>query len=341
MGLGKFVLQRVLLLIPVLFGISVLTFTISHLVPGDPARLAAGPQATQEMVEQIRREFRLDRPLIVQYVGYTAGLLRGDWGKSILSRRPVIEDLANYWPATLELALAAMVIAAAIGIPLGVLSGVWHGSWVDHISRLLSLFGVSIPAFWLAILIRYAIVLEFGWFPISGRLSISVPPPDSITRMYLVDSVLTGNHAAFFDALLHIAWPALSLSLAPLAVITRMTRSSMLEVLGQDYIRTARSKGLAEHTVLFRHALRNALIPTVAMMGLSFGWLMGGSVLIETVFDWPGIGLYAVNAALTLDFMPLMGIALLYGIIFTLLNLATDIAYGFLDPRIRYGEGKG
>ena len=336
MGLTQFILRRLLLLIPVLFGITILVFIISHLVPGDPVLLAAGPQATPDMIQSIREEFGLDKPLVTQYAKYITDLAGGNWGRSVLSRRPVIDDLGRYWPATFELALLAMIIASVVGVPLGVLAAIRHDSWVDHGSRLASLAGISVPAFWLAILIRFALGLRFNWFPISGRMSATVSPPDLITGMYLVDSLLTLNDSAFFDALLHIALPALTLSFGPLAMITRMTRANMLEVLGQDYISTARGKGLSERVVLIRHALKNALIPTIAMMGLSFGWMMGGSVLVETVFDWPGIGLYAVNSALTLDFMPLMGIALLYGVVFSIINLVVDLTYGFLDPRIRF-----
>jgi peptide/nickel transport system permease protein len=336
MSLAKFVLRRLLLLIPVLLGISILTFAISHLVPGDPARLAAGPQATPEMVEAIRQEFGLDKPLPLQYSDYIINLIRGNWGRSILSRRPVLEDLSRYWPATFELVVAAMLVASSVGAALGVLSAVRHDSWVDHLSRLAALLGVSIPAFWLAILVRFALGLKFNWFPISGRLDTSIPAPAHITGMYLFDSLVTGNWLAFTNAFIHIALPAITLSFAPMATVTRMTRATMLEVLAQDYIRTARAKGLSERAVLLRHALKNAFIPTITMMGLSFGWLMGGSVLVETIFDWPGIGLYAVNSALTLDFMPIMGIALLYGLIFSLINLLVDISYAFLDPRIRY-----
>lgn len=325
------------MIVPVIFGLTILTFTITHLVPGDPALLAAGPQATQEMVDQIRVEFGMDKPIPIQYVNYVEGLVKGDWGKSVLSRRPVTKDLRVFWPATLELVLAAMTIAIILGIPLGVISAVKHDSWTDHASRIYSLMGVSLPSFWLALLLQWFVALRFGWLPIGGRLDTTMGAPDHITGLYVIDGLFTGNFGAMADALKHLFLPAFTLSMSPLATITRMTRSSMLEVLSEDYIRTARAKGLRERTVLFRHALRNSFMPTLTMIGLSFGWLMGGSVLVETIFDWPGIGLYAVKSALTLDFMPIMGIALIYGIVFSLINVAVDLLYAFFDPRIRYG----
>ena len=336
MNLFRYIVRRLLLIIPVLIGVSVLTFCLVYLVPGDPARLAAGPQATQAMYEQIREEFGLDDPLPVQYAHYVSGLVQGDWGDSILTRRPVLTDLAVYWPATLELVIVAMSIAILVGVPLGILSAVRADRLADHASRIISLLGVSMPAFWLAILMQLFFGLRLDWLPVSGRLPTLTPPPADITGLYLLDALLTGEWSTFGVALRHILLPAVTLSFASLATISRFTRASLLEVLNQDYVRTARAKGLVERSIVVRHALRNAFIPTLTMIGLSFGWSMGGSVLVETVFDWPGIGLYATNSALTLDFMPIMGIALLYGIVFSLINIAIDIAYGFLDPRVSH-----
>ena len=336
MNLLRYAIRRILLIIPVMIGVSILTFCLAYLVPGDPARLAAGPQATQEMYEQIRDEFGLDDPLPVQYGNYVSGLVQGDWGDSILSRRPVLEDLKVFWPATLELVMVAMFIATMVGMPLGVIAAVRADKFADQASRVISLLGVSMPAFWLAILMQLFFGLKLDWLPISGRLPTLTPPPDHVTGMYLVDSLLAGEWSTFVEALKHIILPAITLSFASLATIARFTRASLLEVLHNDYVRTARAKGLSERKVINRHALRNAFIPTLTMIGLSFGWSMGGSVLVETVFDWPGIGLYATKSALTLDFMPIMGIALLYGIVFSLINIAIDITYGFLDPRVSH-----
>lgn len=334
MSLANYILRRVLLIIPTLFGVSVLTFVLSRMVPGDPARLAAGAQATPEMYEQIRREFGLDDPLPAQYWNYLTGLLQGDWGRSILSRRPVLEDLSVYWPATFELVLFAIVIAVAVGVPLGILAAVRADRPADQASRVVALLGVSVPAFWLAILLQIFFGLRLGWLPVSGRLGPMVDAPGTMTGLYMVDSLVSGQWATLGESLRQMALPAITLSFPAMATIMRFTRATLLETLGQDFVRTARAKGATERNVVTRHALRNALIPTVTMIGLSFGWAMGGSVLVETVFDWPGIGLYATKSALSLDFMPIMGIALLYGFVFSIINILVDVTYGALDPRV-------
>ncbi len=334
MDLARYTLRRLLLIVPVLVGVSVLTFALSRVVPGDPARLAAGAQATPEMYEQIRREFGLDDPLPVQYWTYVSNLVRGDWGDSILSRRPVAADLRVYWPATFELVLVAMAIAVAVGVPLGVLSAVRADRPVDQVSRLVALLGVSMPAFWLALLLQLFFGLRLDWLPVTGRLDAMVAAPAGGTGIYLLDSALAGEWHVFRNALAHVLLPALTLSFPALATIARFTRASLLDILGNDYVRTARAKGLVERRAILGHGLRNAFIPTLTMIGLSFGWAMGGSVLVETVFDWPGIGLYATKSALTLDFMPIMGIALLYGFVFSIINILVDVTYGALDPRV-------
>jgi peptide/nickel transport system permease protein len=334
MSLISYILRRLILIIPTLFGVSLLTFALSRIVPGDPARLAAGAQATPEMYAQIRQEFGLDQPLPMQYWNYVSGLLQGDWGRSILSRRPVIDDLRAFWPATLELVLVAMLIAVVIGVPLGVIAAVRADRPTDQASRLVALVGVSMPAFWLAVLLQLFFGLRLGWLPVSGRLAALTDAPPTVTGLYLFDSLLAGNWPLFADSARQILLPAITLSFPAMATIMRFTRASLLEVIGQDYVRTARAKGAAERRVILGHALRNAMIPTITMIGLSFGWSMGGSVLVETVFDWPGIGLYATKSALTLDFMPIMGIALLYGFVFSVVNILVDVTYGALDPRV-------
>lgn len=334
MNIGTFVLKRLLLIIPTLIGVTLITFTISRIVPGDPARLAAGAQGTQEMYEQLRKEFGLDDPLPVQYAHYLSDLVHGDWGRSMLTRRAVLDDLKVYWPATLELVMVAMFFATVIGVPLGVIAAIRADRLADHVSRIIALLGVSVPAFWLAILAQLFFGLRLGWLPVSGRLGALMDPPTHTTGLYLVDSAIHGEWNIFWESLKRILLPAMVLSVPAMATIMRFTRASMLEVLNQDYIRTARAKGATERRVILMHALRNALIPTITMIGLSFGWAMGGSVLVETVFDWPGIGLYATKAALSLDFMPIMGIALLYGFVFALINIAIDVLYALLDPRI-------
>jgi peptide/nickel transport system permease protein len=333
-SLVNYILRRVLLIVPTLLGVSLLTFGLSRLVPGDPARLAAGAQATPEMYEQIRREFRLDDPLPVQYWNYLTGLVQGDWGRSILSRRPVLADLGVYWPATLELVVFAMLIAVAIGVPLGILAAVRADRPADQVSRVVALLGVSMPAFWLAILLQIFFGLRLGWLPVSGRLSPMADAPATVSGLYTIDSLVSGQWTTLGESLRQLLLPAITLSFPAMATIMRFTRATLLETLGQDFVRTARAKGAAERHVVTRHALRNALIPTVTMIGLSFGWAMGGSVLVETVFDWPGIGLYATKSALSLDFMPIMGIAVLYGFVFSIINILVDVTYGVLDPRV-------
>jgi peptide/nickel transport system permease protein len=336
MKLWHYVLRRLLYIIPVLVGISILTFVVSHLIPGDPVSLAAGPQATPEMIENLRRQFGMDKPLWQQYFLYIANLLHGDWGMSMLSRHPVLQELRAYLPATLELVLTATFLAVILGIPMGIAAAVFRDRWPDQGSRLFSLSAVSIPSFWLAILFQLALGLYLGLFPIGGRLDTMLEPPRTITGMIVVDSILTLNGETLANALRHLVLPAVTLCIPSLATITRMMRAGVLEVMHEDHVRMQRASGLPERVVFFKYVLKIALISTVTMIGLQFGWQMAGSVLIETVYDWPGVGLYAMKSAMSLDFQPIMGIALMYGVIFALVNIIVDVTYGFLDPRIRY-----
>lgn len=337
MKLRHYVLRRLFYIIPVLFGISILTFVISHMIPGDPISLAAGPQATPEMIENLRRQFGMDKPLWQQYVMYIANLLRGDWGMSMLSRRPVFQELKAFLPATLELVLTATFIAVILGIPMGIAAAVFRDRWPDQGSRLFSLSAVSVPSFWLAILFQLALGLYLGLFPIGGRLDTTLAPPPTVTGMITVDSILARNWETFTNGVHHLILPAITLCIPSLATITRMMRAGVLEVMHEDHVRMQRASGLPERAVFFKYVLKIALISTVTMIGLQFGWQMAGSVLIETVYDWPGVGLYAMKSAMSLDFQPIMGIALIYGLIFALVNILVDVTYGFLDPRIRYG----
>jgi peptide/nickel transport system permease protein len=337
MNLRHYLLRRLVLIIPLLVGLSLLTFTVSRILPGDPVGLAAGPQATEAIKAALRREFGLDQPLPVQYVNYMANLFRGDWGQSLYSRREVADDLRTYFPATLELTAAAILIATVLGIPAGIVSAMYRNRLPDHFTRLLALFFVSFPAFWLAMIFQMLFGLRFGWFPIGSRFDMLTPPPPTITGLYTVDSLLQLDFQALGIALSHIATPALVLSFGSLASITRISRASMLEVLDKDFVRTVRAMGIPERIIISKYVLRNALIPVVTVTALEFGWLMAGAVLVETIFDWPGVGLYAVESSLRLDFQPIMGITIIYGVLFSLINIATDVAYGVLDPRIRYG----
>jgi len=334
--LGRYVVRRVLLIVPTLVGLSILTFVVSHLMPADPAKLAAGPRATADMVQTIRHEYGLDRPLSVQYVTYVRDLLRGNWGTSIISQHPVLTDLRLYLPNTLELVLASMTIAIGVGVPLGVIAAVSQNRWPDHLSRLFTISFVSLPSFWFAIILQLTIAFTLGLLPVDGQLPTLTAPPHRVTGMVLVDSLLVGNLPLLWTAFQHLILPAFVQSIGAMAIITRMVRGDMLEILGQDFVRTARAKGLSARRVVLGHALRNAFIPTLTLIGLSFGFSLGGSVLVETVFDWPGIGLYAVNAALSADFEPIMGVTIMVGFIFIVLNLVVDLLYGVLDPRIRY-----
>ena len=331
-----YLLRRLALLALVLVGVSLLTFTISHVIPADPARQAAGPRASDKQVQALRHKLGLDRPLIEQYVNYMAGLLRGDFGYSLTSRRPVAEDLKDHFPATIELALAAMLLSLIVGIPLGVASAVYKDSFLDHAGRVVCIAGVALPIFWLALIFQLVFYRWLNIFPSGMRIATGMMPPPAVTGLYTVDSVLARNWPALASSLWHLAMPAIVLAFASLAWIARVTRTSVLETLGHDYVRTARSKGLTERSVVYRHVLRNALIPTVTLIGLQVGALLAGVFLIEIIYSWPGIGFYTVNAVMALDFNAIMSTTLLVAVVYTLVNLVVDVIYVALDPRITY-----
>ncbi len=337
MSARLYFIRRFILIIPLLIGLTLLTFIISRVLPGDPVGLAAGPQATQAIKDALRREFGLDQPLPVQYLNYIGGVLRGNWGESLYSRRSVIADITTYFPATLELTIAAITIATALGVPAGIISAIYRNKLPDQITRILALFFVSFPAFWLAMIFQLIFGLELGWFPVGRRFNALATPPPTITGMYTVDSLLRLDFASFFTALSYLFLPALVLSFGSLASITRITRASMLEALDKDSVRMELAIGIPYRIIVTKYVLRNAFIATITIISLEFGWLLAGAVLVETIFDFPGMGLYAVESSLRLDFQPIMGITLLYGVVFSLINIFTDILYGVLDPRIRYG----
>jgi ABC-type dipeptide/oligopeptide/nickel transport system permease component len=334
--LRTFLIRRLALLFFVLLGVSMLTFSLSHIVPADPARLAAGPHASAVQVQQLRQKLGLDRPLLEQYWMYMSGLLRGDFGYSLFSRRPVIEDLKDYFPATVELTVAAMLICLVVGIPLGVLSAVHKNRLVDHLGRLVCIGGVAMPIFWLALLFQLLFYRWLDILPAGGRIDPGLSPPQTITGMYTLDSLLTGNWPVLRSSLSYLILPAVTLAFASLAWVARVTRTSMLEMLGQDYVRTARSKGMPERRVIYIHVLRNALIPTVTLIGLQIGALLAGAFLVEIIFSWPGIGYYTVNAIMAMDFNAIMSTTLLVAVVYTIVNLVVDILYVALDPRISY-----
>lgn len=331
----RFILRRVVLLVPVFIGLSMLVFIIGRILPGDPVQLAAGPHATKDEIAALAKEFGLDQPLAMQYLAYAKGLAAGDWGRSIQSRQPVLADLKAFLPATLELVFAAMFVAVAVGIPMGLISAVYRDRWPDVLSRAVSLGSVSIPRFFLGLLLQLAFAMWLGWLPLGGRIPIIMSPPTFWTGFYSIDTLIAGDLASFSLVLQHMLMPAVALSLSPLATITRMMRASTLEVLSQDYVLTARALGLSQRLIVFKYVLKNALSASLTVIGLYFGWLLGGTVLVETVFDWPGIGLYATKAITSQDFMPIMGVTLCIGLLFVTVNLLVDLAYGLVNPKVR------
>ncbi len=332
----RLVVRRLLFLVFVLFGLSLVTFSLSHIVPSNPARLIAGPRASASAVESVRRQWGFDRPLPVQYVEYVKGVTRLDFGRSITSRQPVRDDLQRYLPATLELGFFAFLLSALVGIPLGILAAIRRDTWVDHISRLVSISGLALPVFWLALSAQFFFYGKLGWFPAGERLPFGVDPSQTITSLYVLDALLTGQWALAVTAAKHLALPTIVLAYGSLAVVTRMVRAGMLEVLGQDFIRTARAKGLAHSRVVLGHAVKNAMLPIVTTLGLQVGLLFSGAFLVEIVFSWPGIGRYAVLGIQQLDYNAIMATTLTIALIFVLMNLVVDILYLFLDPRISF-----
>lgn len=337
MQLRYYIVRRLLLFIPVLFGLSIITFTVSHIVPGDPVGLAAGPGATPQEIEQLQHDYGTDKPLPEQYLTYMSNLLHGDMGRSMTSRHKVLDDLASFFPATLELVLVSMVLAIAVGIPLGMVSAVYRDRWPDQFSRIFALSSISFPRFWLAIVLQLIFAMTLGWMPVGGRFDVRQTLPRTVTGLLLVDSLLAGSLTDFLTAAKHIIMPAICQSLTVIAFTTRLLRSDVLETLQKDFVRMARSSGIPERVILFKYVLKNSMIATISTLGFLFGFALGGTVLIESVFDWPGIGLYALKSAVTLDFQPIMGITLFVGLLFSIVNLATDVVYGMVDPRIRYG----
>lgn len=318
-----------------LIGLMAIVFAISNISPGDPARLAAGPDATTEMVEQIRVERGLDKPLVMRFVVYLGNLASGDFGTSIHTKRAVASDLARYFPATVELVLFSISFAVLLGVPLGMLGAVFQNKWPDHSIRFLAVSGVALPMFWLGLMLQWYLSLELDLFPLGGRLGIMTPRPETVTGLLTVDALLEGNLHIFKEAVWHLALPGLALSLPALASIIRVNRAEMLETLNKDYILNARAQGIGPVRIVAAYALKNAILPTLAMIGLRFGWMLGGTVLVEGVFDFPGLGLYAAKAAVFSDFDPIIAVTLVLGACFMLVNLLIDLAYAALDPRVR------
>ena len=335
MSLLPIIARRLLLLVFVVIGVAVITFTISHLIPGDPARLIAGDHASAETVDRVRQDLGLDRPLFEQFTIYVRKLLVGDLGESLRTRRSVAGDIALFLPATLELGTVALLIAIGIGVPLGVLSAVYKDGPVDQAARVVSVAGISMPVFWFGLALIILFYVKIPILPGSGRLALGVAAPPRITGFYLVDALLIGDITAFGSAVRHLILPSFVLAFANLGIITRQIRAAMLDVLQEDYVRTARANGLSRRAIILGHALPNALIPSVTLLGLAFGDLLYGAVLTETIFAWPGMGTYVVSSIQTLDFPAIMGFTIVASVGYVLINLAVDLTYMVLDPQIR------
>ena len=332
----RYLLNRLLWIPVVLILLSLVTFVISRLVPGYPVKLAAGPQARPEQIEKMIEEFGLDRPLPEQYLRYMGGLLQGDWGYSIGNRRAVLPDLLTYFAATLELTVVATVFGLLVGIPLAVVAARWRDRWPDHLSRFVSIGAVSVPVFWIAIVLQLVFGQLLQWLPVSGRFDPRQSYPQNITGILLLDTLLAGNLSGFWTASRYLLLPALCQSLLVIALITRQLRGDLLDMLRKDFVMVARANGIQERILWSRYLMKNAMIATVSMLGFLIGFALGGSVLIEFVFDWPGIGQYATKAALLLDFQVIMGSTLFIGVVVVVVNLFTDLAYRLVDPRIRF-----
>lgn len=333
----RFVLSRLAALVPTLAGISLLVFLMLYLVPGDPAQIMLGERANAESLAELRAAMGLDQPFHVQFYRFFTGLLHGDLGRSIRTHEKITTELFQRFPATCELTIASMFMALVVGIAAGLWAAVRKGKLSDLLSMILATAGISMPVFWLALMLMLLLAVYIPLFPVSGRLSTHIYF-EPVTYFYTLDALLQGNFRAFGDILWHLFLPALTLGTIPMAVIARMTRASLLEVLGEDYIRTAWAKGLSQRIVILRHAIKNAFIPTLTIIALQFGYLLGGAIITETIFAWPGIGRWLFLAVQARDFRAVQGGVLLLATIFVLANLLADLLYAWLDPRIRYDK---
>lgn len=337
MRMKDYIIRRLILLIPVLLGVSMISFALMEALPGDPAYAWVGERGTDEQIEQARETYHLNDPLHVRYFAYMKSLITGDLGYSHSQHRPVADCIKDFFPATFELTVISIILCALMGIPLGVISAVKKDKPIDHITRIVALTGVSMPIFWLGLLLILVFYFYLGWLPGGGRYDSLLGPPAKVTGLNTVDAILAGDFTRFKDAIRHLILPAFALSYHSMGIILRMTRSSMLDVMQQDYIRTARAKGLSERKVVYKHTLRNALIPTTTVIGLAFGGLLGGAILTETIFSWPGMGRFMFNSISGRDYPAIMGCTILISIIYIIANLIVDLSYAFLDPRIRLG----
>jgi peptide/nickel transport system permease protein len=328
--------KRLMTVIPTLIGVVIVTFLLTRVLPGDPAVYFAGPAATAQSIADIRKNLGLDRPLPEQFVRYVDDLAHGDFGNSLSTGQPVLQEIETRLPASAELTLTGLILSMLIAVPLGILAAVKQGSWIDHLCRIVATAGVSLPVFFTGLLLVYVFYYLLGWAPAPiGRLDVFYTAPPQYTGFYLIDSLITGDFETFRAALSQLILPALTLGIFSLAPIARMTRASMLAVLASDFVRTARASGLSNRTVILTYAFRNAMLPVVTTLGMVFSFLLGANVLVEKVFAWPGIGSYAVQALIASDFAPVQGFVLTMAILYVALNLLIDILYGVIDPRVR------
>lgn len=328
-----YIIRRILILIPTVLGISIIVFFMLRITPGDPAELLLGERASDQALHEIREHLGLNKPVYVQYGMFLKRLMKGDLGETIWTRQKVWIEVKERFPATMELSVVALLISSFFGILFGIISATRQYSVFDYLSMLGALIGVSMPIFWLGLVLMLIFSLNLGWLPMSGRLSVGIDLK-TITNFYILDAVLTHNWVALKDALWHIIMPAATLSTIPTAIVARMTRSSMLEVLRQDYVKTAKAKGLSRFIVTFKHALRNALIPVVTTIGLQFGVTLGGAILTETIFAWPGVGKWMFDAVMKRDYMVIQGGTMFIAMLFVLINLVVDVLYAVINPRI-------
>jgi len=333
----RFVLNRLGTGLVLLIGITLVAFVVTHLVPGDPAAANLGQRAIGDpaAVQAFNHQYGLDRPVPVQYLLYLKNLFQGNLGISEQSHRPVLTDLEEYVPATIELALFAIVASLVIGVGLGVVAAVYRDRWLDQLIRVVSLLGVSMPIFWIALVAFYLVFFKLGWLPGSGRLDPTQNAPTHLTGLFTVDAAVHGQWTLFWSALRHLVLPGLVLAVYTVGMLTRFTRASMLEIMGNDYVRAARLKGLPEHVVVLRHVLRPALVSIITVAGVAFGSLLSGTVLVESIFSWPGVGQYAYTSAINLDLPAIMGVSMFVALVYIVINLIVDLLYGVIDPRIR------
>lgn len=335
--MASYILRRLLAAVPVLLGVTVVAFILTSLLPGDPAREVAGRFATQEQIDTVRERLGLNDPIYVQYARYVGRLIRGDFGISFTTQQPVFKELLVYFPATLELTLVAMIVTVLIGLPLGIITGSGKSPWINSFVLLFSLIGVGLPVFWAGLVFQLIFAGQLGILPLDGRLSWQFTPPPPVTNMYTIDALIAGQWDTFVNAAAHLVLPAATLAIGRIASVARITHAAMLDVMRKDYIRTAQAKGARWRTVVNKHALKNALLPTVTTIGLQVGFLLGGTILVEIIFSWGGIGTYAWVGIFRLDMPVVMGVTLVATLTFMLANLITDLLYSLLDPRISYG----